>query len=524
MKKTVLLMLTLMIFSSLAFGQTVGSVSGTVRDSLDNPVGGAMIDLMGIGGHHHHNYHAQSDSAGAFIIPQVEAGSYMATASKMMVGHDRDSIEVVADQNTAVDFVLVMNNPPPPPPPPPPTETGSVSGIVRDTLDNPIAGAMIRLDDADNHRGRHHDNYMTQTAEDGTFSIGNVAVGFYTAMASKVGIGHDIERIEVADSENTVVDFVLVSGGHDGHHRGDSLDVVELAGWAIVVTDSLRSEYFLDTNADDTSDYRLLFGPSWYDPGNGAARPNDGDSIWITGGLMGYSQPQAVVVYEINGLFWRQPGRGHGGHGGHGGGCPHPDSVTLIETSGLAIVNENPMMDHYFLDTNYDDTADYVLVFGPPWYNPDNGATRPEDGDSITIVGGLLEGPDGHLDHIIVYEINGQEWWRTPGDTISLWAVPLSVNDSQENLPASYLVASSYPNPFNPAAVISFSLTQSEHVKVTVYDLLGREIAVLANGIYPAGANQVKFDAGSMAGSSAVYFYRVETGSEVATGKMVLLK
>lgn len=523
MKKLFLLVLALMLISSMALAQTTGSVSGTVHDSLDNPVGGAMINLMRVGDPHQ-DYHAQSAMDGTFSIPDVEAGSYIALAFKMMVGHDRDSIEVVAGQNTVVNFVLSSGNPPPPPPP---DETGSVSGTVRDTLNNPVAGAMVDLmAPGGHHHGGPGLHYHTQTATDGTFSFAEVAVGGYLAMASKMMVGRDIDSITVAADQNTEVNFVLtIMGDHDGHGwHGDSLEIVTLTGWAMVRSDSAHTHYFLDANGDDTADFRLIFGPPWYEPGNGVHRPNDGDSIWITGGLMGYAEPQAVVVYEINGLFWRQPGHGHGGHGGHGGGCPDPDSVVLIETAGQAIVEDSPMMDHYFLDTNYDDTADYVLIFGPPWYDPGNGATRPEDGDSVTIVGGLLEGPEGNLDHIIVYEINGQFWWRDPGDTTALWADPLSTYEPGDRLPSSYLVASSYPNPFNPTATIYFELTQPKHVKVTVFDLLGRKIAVLADGTFPAGSNQVEFNASEGANGSAVYFYRVEAGSEVATGKMVLLK
>jgi hypothetical protein len=181
-------------------------------------------------------------------------------------------------------------------------------------------------------------------------------------------------------------------------------------------------------------------------------------------------------------------------------------------------------MNMYFLDTNFDDSAEYILNFGPPNYNPGNGATRPNDGDTIAIVGGLMGGWMGHLDMIIVYEINGQSWWRDPGDTLRLWAEPTSVDDpGTQNLPSDFLIAKSYPNPFNPTAVISFELAVSQRVRVTVYDLLGREVATLADGVFPAGQSQVQFNPGTAA-SSAVYFYKVNAGDKSVTGKMILLK
>ncbi len=406
---------------------------------------------------------------------------------------------------------------------------GSVSGTVVDTLNNPVGNAMVRLmadgqEGGHGHGGMHGDNYSTQTADDGTFQMANVAPGDYVAVASKMMVGHDSEDIQVTAGQNTVVNFVLAGGqgGHGGGMHGDSLVTVDLSGWAIVVVDSMHTNYFLDNNGDDLADYRLMFGPDWYEPGNGAHRPIDGDSIWITGGLMGYSEPQPVVVYEINGLFWRTPGDGHGGYGGDGGGGCDPDSITLIEASGLTITQEMMGRTMYYLDTNYDQTSEYMLNFGAPDYDPGNGAQRPDAGDTVQIVGGLMS--CDMMEVIIVYEINGQ-FWREPGDTIALWPNDAtSVDDPAEKLPTSYLVASSYPNPFNPTATISFDLAQAQHVKVTVYDLLGRTVAVLADGAFPAGASKVEFNVGEGAGGSAVYFYRVAAGSEVATGKMVLLK
>ncbi len=401
---------------------------------------------------------------------------------------------------------------------------GSVSGTVRDSLNNPVDDAMIRLMTGCGG-GRHHgggmgQNYSTQSGPDGTFSIANVAAGDYIAVASKMMVGHDADSITVVAGENTVVNFVLNCGGGGGMH-GDSLVTIEVAGFAIVITDSMHTQYFLDNNGDGEADYRLLFGPDWYDPGNGAQRPNDGDSIWVTGGIMGYSLPQAVVVYEINGLFWREPGSGHGGYGGDGGGCPDPDSLTLIETSGITITREIMGMTHYFLDSNFDQTSEYCLNFGAPSYDPGNGAERPSAGDTVEIVGGLMDGcMNGEV--IIVYEINGQ-FWRQPGDTTGLWILALSVDDPQP-LPVNYLIASSYPNPFNPSATISFELPIAGHARVTVYDILGNEVAVLADGNYPAGVNKVQFNSSNFAIGSTVYFYKVNAGENSATGKMILLK
>jgi hypothetical protein len=532
MRKYYFLAFAFMFIASMAFAQSTGSVSGFVRDSLNNPISEAMVNLMPLmGGHHggHHElYRAISDSTGAFAIANVDSGAYLAIAGKRDFGQATDSIVVVAGQNTEVNFVLIAE-------PPVVVEYGSVSGTVRDSLGIAVDSAMVHLTPrrGDNHPGgpgHMGHGYHMFTGVDGTFAFDSVEVGNYMAMAGKVLLGHAVDSLAVVANQNTVINFTLMPGGSNhhggGHHgggqHGDTMVVVDLTGWAIVVADSEHTHYYLDIDNNDTADFRLSFGPPDYNPNNGAQRPADGDSISISGGLIGYGEIQTVVVYTINGLTWREPGHGHGGHGGHGGGCPHPDSVIAIETAGIALVVADSNRTHYYLDTNYDTVADYILNFGPPDYNPGNGATRPENGDSVAIVGGLLDGPNA-LDVIIVYEINGQQWWRDPGDTTNLWPKITSSVDETELLPSTYLMANSYPNPFNPSAMIAFDLPSAGNVRVVVYDILGKEVANLADNYFSAGHHELQFTPAQKI-SSAIYFYRVIAGNEATVGKMIFLK
>lgn len=83
-------------------------------------------------------------------------------------------------------------------------------------------------------------------------------------------------------------------------------------------------------------------------------------------------------------------------------------------------------------------------------------------------------------------------------------------------------LSQNYPNPFNPNTTITVTLPFSQHVKLTVYDYLGREVRILADGILGAGENPLRFDALSLA--SGIYFYRLETEEKVVTRKMTLIK
>lgn len=89
-------------------------------------------------------------------------------------------------------------------------------------------------------------------------------------------------------------------------------------------------------------------------------------------------------------------------------------------------------------------------------------------------------------------------------------------------LPTNFVLYPNYPNPFNPGTTIQFNIPQASDVKVAIYDVLGREVQVLANGNFRPGLHSVQFDGSSF--PSGVYFYRLYIGKNVLTGKMVLNK
>jgi hypothetical protein len=89
-------------------------------------------------------------------------------------------------------------------------------------------------------------------------------------------------------------------------------------------------------------------------------------------------------------------------------------------------------------------------------------------------------------------------------------------------IPAEYGLGQNYPNPFNPATTISFDLPELSVVSLKVYNLVGEEVATLADGARQAGAYRVRFDGSDL--PSGVYVYRLTAGTFSAGGKMVLLK
>lgn len=88
--------------------------------------------------------------------------------------------------------------------------------------------------------------------------------------------------------------------------------------------------------------------------------------------------------------------------------------------------------------------------------------------------------------------------------------------------PLATALLGNWPNPFNPATVIGFQLSVASRARLSVYDVLGREVAVLVDGMMDVGEHRVRFDADRL--SSGVYLYRLQVGSEVFTKRMTLLK
>jgi hypothetical protein len=89
-------------------------------------------------------------------------------------------------------------------------------------------------------------------------------------------------------------------------------------------------------------------------------------------------------------------------------------------------------------------------------------------------------------------------------------------------IPTGFSLMQNYPNPFNPVTVVGYQLPAVSDVRLGVYDLLGREVAVLVNEKEAAGTHEVKFDGSGLA--SGVYLYRLTAGDFIQTRKLVLLR
>jgi hypothetical protein len=115
--------------------------------------------------------------------------------------------------------------------------------------------------------------------------------------------------------------------------------------------------------------------------------------------------------------------------------------------------------------------------------------------------------------------VSSHALWEIDGDPLDQLFEGIEFGDLAVS---EFALVGNYPNPFNPATTINFTIDQANQVNLAVYDLSGREVATLVDGYCNAGAHEVQFDASQLA--SGVYVYRLTSGANTASGKMVLMK
>ena len=114
--------------------------------------------------------------------------------------------------------------------------------------------------------------------------------------------------------------------------------------------------------------------------------------------------------------------------------------------------------------------------------------------------------------------LEGSQYGVTPitsGDAIVL---------SSDAVPAAYDLMQNYPNPFNPSTSIGFTLPESGYVSIKVYNLVGQEVATLADGMMEANPSGHVFQWNASGIASGVYLVRAEGAGQISTQKLMLLK
>lgn len=136
---------------------------------------------------------------------------------------------------------------------------------------------------------------------------------------------------------------------------------------------------------------------------------------------------------------------------------------------------------------------------------------------------------------LLVDEERDQSWLLRQGESVEMAMKESEViftlfagdrywleQKDREYLPEDFALYPNYPNPFNSATTIGYSLPEKQEVRLEVFDVIGRRVLVLINDEQPAGWHTMRFDASRLA--SGVYVYKMTTENNVSSRKMTIVK
>jgi len=146
---------------------------------------------------------------------------------------------------------------------------------------------------------------------------------------------------------------------------------------------------------------------------------------------------------------------------------------------------------------------------GGAFRSTDKGSSWNAFGLTGMYVYSIRTGPDG-----FVYALTDSGLFRSMQTTVDV--------GENTSVPSTFSLAQNYPNPFNPVTTISYSLPFRSKVSLSVFDILGREVATLISGEVAAGGHSVQWSPANL--PSGVYHYRLAAGEFTATKKMLLIK
>ena len=143
------------------------------------------------------------------------------------------------------------------------------------------------------------------------------------------------------------------------------------------------------------------------------------------------------------------------------------------------------------------------------------------ENDSSSV--GIIKVSTG-LDYSADWERQGQAWDAFVDEMWGAYRhnLPPSSIGGGSITPVRYWLNQNYPNPFNPETTIEYHLPGQTRVTIKVFDLLGREVSTLVDGVKGPGYESVKFDAHGLA--SGLYFYRLQADDFTETRKLLYLR
>ena len=214
-------------------------------------------------------------------------------------------------------------------------------------------------------------------------------------------------------------------------------------------------------------------------------------------------------------------------------GCSYPSIATSDDGQKIVCTWSQPN----FTASTIDTSIPGGWVTSNIWYNAsfDGGATwkgaqkltsaTAREEEFGTLAENLEVAPSGDVTaRVLFLRVAGEIGVdAAAGEAVYVeWTISATGVNDKVNAPVSFRLDQNYPNPFNPSTKISYTLPNASTVNLSVFNVLGQEVATLVNENQNAGEHFVNFNAANL--SSGVYFYTLKTGNFTETKKMALMK
>lgn len=273
------------------------------------------------------------------------------------------------------------------------------------------------------------------------------------------------------------------------------------------------------TDVDHVVDSYFIMLYAYYYSGSTTAGPNSPLRI---SSASGYHVLKSINSYLDKGC---PPEKLIAGFPYYGIDWPVSGSTRMASTTAKGSSRFYNVVKNNYLDTMQVSNVFFDATYSTPWYRYYNGSTWRQTwhDDSLSLA--------IKYDSVKAINIAGVGIWALGYDVPEpeLWNLlrykftDITSVQSNNTIPSVFSLEQNYPNPFNPSTIIEFTLRETGHTTLKIYDAIGREVAVLANEVLGAGIYHHRiFDARRLA--SGIYFARLQTGSNTQIRKLMLIK
>ena len=521
-----------------------GMIGGTVVDEITlQPIVNATIGFYNSNGSGGLMLIAHTDSSGMFQA-EIPTGVYKVRAEKQLYIAEwfdnkyemsqADPVTVSDNGIATTNFALTAVAP---------VATLHIAGTVTDSLGNPLANAQVAVirSMSQYHRARRmlganaltSENIFIEgygrmygvvwhgiTDENGNYNAGVPAGRTYIVFARKGGYYpefyndkqsmHDADKLRLNNDTSGINFSLAVNPNVQNSIAGmvkDSSGVGILAHVVLVKFREGRWRSLRHISTDSMGNYSFAnvwtgnylvrafpvvgFAPAWYDAGNcGTSDWHSADTVLISGNVTGIDI--CVVVAGGNGFA-------------HINGTVR-DNMNAIKNGVVVLAVSNSDNSIVGFDVTEKDGAYEMDNLLPGSYHISIDCEGYAQESELSVV------------------LNAANQFHATNINVKLLPEsPLGIENEVNVLPPEFSLLQNYPNPFNPQTAIGFSLLAVSNVTLRVYDMLGREVAVLIdNERRDAGKYSVKFDATYL--QSGIYISRLTAGNFTKTKKMILMK